>query len=47
MCHFNLLQAYFDLQCEMFINGYLEYDTFEYLEKEFIKKSSLFTVCLN
>lgn len=43
----NLLQKYYDLQCELFIEGKIGYKLFVELEKEYLKKYKLFTINLN
>lgn len=45
--YLNLLQKYYDIQCELFINGIIDYTTFEILETEYLKRVELFTYCLN
>ena len=45
--YINLLQKYYDKQCELFINGYIDLCTFTLLEKEYFKQVELFTYCLN
>lgn len=44
---YNLLQNYYDMQCEMFINGYISYLIFSELEKEYYKRKHLFEINLN
>lgn len=44
---YNLLQYYFDLQCELFFRGKIDYNQFELLENEYLKRKPLFTICLN
>ena len=44
---YDLLLSYYERQCEYFINGFIDYNTFEKLEKEYFKKKKLFTINLN
>ena len=44
---YNLLQRKYDKQCEMFIDGFISYNEFEYLEDIYIKTKNLFTINLN
>jgi len=44
---YNLLQRLYDLQCELFISNYIDYQLFDKLEKEYLLKVKLFTICLN
>lgn len=44
---YNLLQKTYDLQCEMFINGLIDFNTFQVLESKYIKIYKLFTIYLN
>jgi len=45
--YYNLLQKHYDLQCELFISGYINLSLFEDLEKQYYKRIKLFTICLN
>lgn len=45
--YINLLQHYYDIQCELFIKGIIDYNAFEILEIEYFKRVELFTYCLN
>ena len=45
--YINLLQRYYDKQCELFLNDYIDLHTFTLLEKEYFKRIELFTYCLN
>ena len=44
---YNLLQKSYDLQCELFEKGHVNYPLFEKLEKEYYKRIKLFTICIN
>lgn len=44
---YNLLQKHYDLQCELLERGYINYPVFEQLEKEYLKRIKLFTICMN
>ena len=44
---YNLLQKYYDLQCELFINGHITWVLFTKLEQEYFKRKHLFIVNLN
>jgi len=44
---YNLLQKKYDKQCEMFINGIINYSEFEYLETIYLKYKKIFIICLN
>jgi hypothetical protein len=44
---YNLLQKIYDLQCELFINGFIEWIYFEELEKKYLIRKKTFTICLN
>lgn len=39
---YNLLQNYYDTQCELFINGHIGWLIFMQLEQEYYKKKHLF-----
>jgi len=43
----NLLQKSFDIQCDLFIEGHIDYYNFESLECEYLKRKELFTINLN
>jgi hypothetical protein len=43
----NLLQKTYDNQTEMFINGVIDYDFYQALEREFLTRYELFTIYLN
>jgi hypothetical protein len=43
----NLLQKTYDNQTEMFINGVIDYDFYQALEREFLTRNELFTIYLN
>jgi hypothetical protein len=45
--NYNLLLKYYDLQCQMFINGYIDFDTFTSLENRYYMRKDLFMICLN
>lgn len=44
---YNLLQKHYDKQCEMFINGFIDLETFMILENAYILKYQLFIINLN
>jgi hypothetical protein len=44
---YNLLQNYYDTQCELFINGHIGWLIFNELEQEYYKKKHLFIINLN
>lgn len=44
---YNLLQKHYDKQCEMFINGFIDLETFMKLENLYILKNNLFIINLN
>ncbi len=44
---YNLLQKSYDLQCELFINGFIKWIDFVKLENEYFKRKETFTICLN
>lgn len=44
---YNLLQEYYDKQCELFLEGYINYSIFESLENEYNFRKQLFTINLN
>ena len=44
---YNLLQKSFDIQCDLFIKGHIDYYNFENLECEYLKRKELFTINLN
>lgn len=44
---YNLLQRKYDKQCEMFIDGFITYLEFEYLENIYLKTKHLFVINLN
>ena len=44
---YNLLQKYYDLQCELFINGQITWVLFTQLEQQYFKRKDLFIVNLN
>lgn len=43
----NLLQKSFDIQCDLFIKGYIDYYDFENLEYQYLRRKELFTINLN
>jgi hypothetical protein len=43
----NLLQKTYDNQTEMFINGVIDYDFYQALERKFLTQYELFTIYLN
>ncbi len=43
----NLLQKMYDKQCDMFLNGYINLETFMYLESLYNLKYKLFIINLN
>ena len=44
---YNLLQKYYDIQCDLFINGNIDYDLFKILEDIYLKRYKLFIINLN
>jgi len=44
---YNLLQKSFDIQCDLFIKGHIDYHDFYNLEYEYLKRKELFTINLN
>mgnify|MGYP000892883260 FL=1 len=44
---YNLLQKSFDIQCDLFIKGDIDYHDFYNLEYEYLKRKELFTINLN
>ena len=44
---YNLLQKYYDAQCELFYNGDITYSDFEKLEFDYAKRVNLFIINLN
>jgi hypothetical protein len=44
---YNLLQKAYDLQCEMFISGFIDLDTFLKLEEKYVLQYQLFIINLN
>lgn len=43
----DMLLKYYDIQCNLFIEGKIDYKTFIKLENEYLKKQKLFTINLN
>ncbi len=43
----NLLQPSFDRHTQMFIDGFIDYDFYQRIEFEFLKRYELFTIYLN
>ena len=44
---YNLLQKTYDIQCDLFIKGFIEYEDFLNLEREYLYRIKLFTINLN
>jgi hypothetical protein len=44
---YNLLQQMYDYHADLFCDGTICFKMFQELEAEFIKRSYLFTICLN
>lgn len=44
---YNLLQNYYDTQCELFINGKISWIVFTKLEIDYYKRKQLFIMSLN
>ena len=44
---YNLLQKTYDFQCELFIQGHIEYKLFQHLERRYLNRLELFTINLN
>ncbi|QHB38732.1 hypothetical protein HWC88_gp47 [Flavobacterium phage vB_FspS_hattifnatt9-1] len=44
---YNLIQKYYDMQCQLFINGHIGWLVFTELEQEYYKKKHLFIINLN
>jgi hypothetical protein len=44
---YNLLQKYYDKQCELFIKGFIDWQQFEELETDYFRKYKLFIINLN
>lgn len=44
---YNLLQKYYDTQCQLFINGHINWVIFTQLEREYYKRKHLFIINLN
>jgi len=45
--NYNLLQKTYDIQCELFIKGFIDYEDFLNLEREYLYRINLFTINLN
>ena len=45
--NYNLLQKTYDIQCELFILGHIDYEYFQHLEREYFYRIKLFTINLN
>lgn len=45
--NYNLLQKTYDIQCELFIQGFIDYEYFQHLEREYLYRIDLFTINLN
>jgi len=43
----NLLQKTYDIQCDLFIKGFIDLDTFMKLEEKYILEYQLFIINLN
>ena len=43
----NVLQSNYDKHTEMFINGFIDYEFYQMIEREFLKRYELFTINLN
>lgn len=43
----NLLQSNYDRYTEMFINGFIDYEFYQVIEREFLNSYELFTINLN
>ena len=44
---FDLLIKKYDYYCNLFIVGKIEYDLYQEIEKEYLKRKILFTIYLN
>lgn len=44
---YNLLQKYYDKQCDLFINGKISFSVFQMLEEKYERNKKLFTINLN
>jgi len=44
---YNLLQKSYDIQCDLFINGFIDLETFMEMEEKYIMMYKLFTINLN
>jgi len=44
---YNLLQKTYDIQCDLFIKGHIDYEYFQQLEKRYLIRLELFTINLN
>lgn len=44
---YNLLQKTYDLQCDLFIQGHINYDSFLIFESYYLMNYELFTISLN
>jgi hypothetical protein len=45
--NYNLLQKTYDIQCELFIKGFIDYECFTKLELQYLNRLELFTINLN
>jgi len=44
---FDLLIKKYDYYCNLFIDGKIEYNLYQEIEKEYLKRKELFTIYLN
>jgi hypothetical protein len=45
--NYNLLQKTYDIQCELFIQGHIDYEFFMHLERKYLIRYKLFIINLN